>query len=121
MSSGAINISPLDLHFLFLITLLDRQKVTEMANDKVKPEEIEQLIEDNLHVFELKEDLLENLDGHDLDDIEKAIMMAITDIYIHSCSSRDEAIDRMAQWAAKVVTAVSMFDQNGACVWNTKQ
>lgn len=92
-----------------------------MAKGNGLPENLEQLIEDNLHVFELKEDVLELMEGFDLDDIEKAIMMILNDIYINSCSSRDEAIDRLAQCAAKIITAINMFDQNGSCVWNTKQ
>ena len=92
-----------------------------MDDDAPDLEEIRRLVADNEHVFELKDDILELCDSFELDDIEKAMMMAVTDVYMNLCISREDSMDRMSTFAVKVIAAIMLFDENGVPNWHKKQ
>lgn len=81
-------------------------------------EDLDNLVKQNAHVFEMKNNIMKLVLGHTLDDIEKALMMTVSDVYIRDCSSEDEAMDRMSVFAAKVMTGIRMFSDAGFCPWN---
>lgn len=81
-----------------------------VMNDK----EEEELIEENKHIFELRDDIGEVCDGHYLGDIETAIIMFLSDMYEEGITSRGARMEQVGVFCARLIMVIKTFDDFNA-------
>lgn len=81
-------------------------------------DEVKKIFEEHKVAFDIKADIIEAISGNDFGNIMAAFIMAYTEFLMNCCQSEDQARDFCAEFAAKSMTAIMAFSEEGLCVWN---
>lgn len=80
--------------------------------------EVKKIFEQHKAAFDIKAQIIEAIEGNEFGNIMAAFVMAYTEFLMNCCSSEQQAKDFCAEFAAKSLTAIMAFSEEGLCNWN---
>lgn len=80
--------------------------------------ETDDLLKAHEHVFAMKDQIAGILHGHASNDCYLALRMMIVQFLCDTCTTKEFAVEMLADMAGSSLTIISSMDEMGACAWN---
>lgn len=77
----------------------------------INDEEFQKLMEENKHIFALRDKISAACNNHSINDIETAFLMIMSKMYCDSFET-DRAMDLAAQFTARLIMIIKAFEDN---------
>lgn len=87
-------------------------------NSNGHDQETDDLLKAHEHVFAIKDKLSTVLDGHPSNDCYLALRMMVVQFLCDTCTSKDFAIEMLADMTGSSIMIINNMDELGACAWN---
>lgn len=72
---------------------------------------VEKLIEENQHVFDLRDKIGAACNDHYVKDIEVAMLMFLTNMYRKNIEDSEERLEQVASFCARMIMILKTFDE----------
>jgi len=80
--------------------------------------EAEKIFEKHKLAFDIKDGIIQVVDGNDFNNIMSGMIMAFTEILMNCCTSQDEAHGIVLDFSSKCNMALMTFSEEGLCDWD---